>query len=75
MDGPMLWPGPHSSVDQLIEVIVMRKDDVAAHVEEEAFRRGVGASETTCLRGPFDEEPILMLELIQTRCSPKTYQR
>ena len=39
----------HRSVDELIEVLVVAEDDVAAHVEEEALRRNIGARQAASL--------------------------
>jgi hypothetical protein len=72
MDGPMLWPRSHSSVDELIKVVVVREDDVTTHVEEEAFWCDVGAGKASGFRSTLNEEPILMLELVETSCSSKT---
>mmetsp|Transcript_6266 Transcript_6266/g.17989 ORF Transcript_6266/g.17989 Transcript_6266/m.17989 type:complete len:496 (+) Transcript_6266:382-1869(+) len=61
---PLVWPGPHAGIQQLIEVLVVREDDVAAHVKQEALRSDVSARQATCLIHPIDEQPISFAMLV-----------
>jgi hypothetical protein len=74
VSGPILWSGAHSSIDQFIEVIVVREDDVATHVEEEALGGDVCASKATCFRGSLNEDPVLVLVLVHTSGSTKPWK-
>jgi hypothetical protein len=44
-------------VDHVVKVLVVRKDDVAADVKEEALVGGVGGGEAACLLVGVDEQP------------------
>ena len=46
---PEVGPRPHSGVQELIKVLVVAEDDMAAHVKEEALWRDICAGQSTSL--------------------------
>ena len=53
--------GRESLGDDIVKVLVVREDDVASDIEEEALGGGVGRSETTSLLEGVDQEPRTMV--------------
>lgn len=71
MHCPMFFSCAYSSVNELIEVIEMRKDDVASHVKQEAFCSDIRACEPSCFVECIHQHPIIFSLLIQASCCSK----
>mmetsp|Transcript_14864 Transcript_14864/g.41788 ORF Transcript_14864/g.41788 Transcript_14864/m.41788 type:complete len:575 (-) Transcript_14864:45-1769(-) len=62
---PMLLPGAAGCVKQLVKVLVVAEDHVAAHVKQEPFWGHICARQPSRLRGLVDQLPVLEAVLVE----------